>query len=160
MSLVLSYHFIVVYLCLPPAPTALESEVLLGDAARAAAEADVVKLRKEMAIASEVVASSASPVNIDELMLAKDTLQAQLNSERRRLQQLEHDHIELQQQEHTLRAKIASVVAAAVQKESEHAAVLAELRQQQQQWQATPKPHLTYQILLTTRHKSHTTSMT
>lgn len=110
--------------------------MLLGDAARAAAEADVVKLRKEMAIASAAVASSASPVNIDELVLAKETLQAQLNSERRRLQQLEHDHLELQQQEHMLQAKVASIVSSAVQKESEHAAALAELRQQQQQWQA------------------------
>jgi hypothetical protein len=109
--------------------TALESELLLGDAARAAAEADLVKMRKELATAVTATAASDS---VSELVSAKETLQAQLNSEKRRIQQLEHDVHQLQQHEQLLQSKIASISAAAAQKQIEHAAALADMRQQLQ----------------------------
>ncbi len=119
--------------------SALEAELLLGNAARAAAEGDVAKMRKELAAA---VAASAVTASVSELQLAKDTVQAQLDNERQRLQQLDRDYAQLQQQEQQLLAKIASMVAAEKMRESEHAAAIADLRQQiQQQQQQQQQQH-------------------
>ena len=118
--------------------SALEAELLLGNAARAAAEGDVAKMRKELAAA---VAASAVTASVSELQLAKDTVQAQLDNERQRLQQLDRDYAQLQQQEQQLLAKIASMVAAEKMRESEHAAAIADLRQQIQQQQQQQQQH-------------------
>jgi hypothetical protein len=99
----------------------------LGDAARASAEADVMKMRKELVAAAD---SSTATAQFREMRLSKETLQAQIDGERQRLQQLEHDHHQLQQQEHHLQVKIASIVEAAMKKDMEHAAALSELQQQ------------------------------
>lgn len=127
---------------LPPSPQytqtplicwpALEAELLLCDAARAAAEGDAGKMKKELAAASALSADIAS---VRELQLAKETMQMQLDGERLRLQQLEHDYNQLQQREMLLLVKNTSLVAADKQRESEHAAAIADLRQQQQQQQ-------------------------
>ncbi len=108
----------------PPSLLALEAELLLGDAARATAEADVVKMRKEFAAAAN---SSSATAQFREIQFAKQTLQAQLDGER---QQLEREVHHLQQQEHHLRLKIASMVETALKKDKEHAAALSELQQQ------------------------------
>ncbi len=86
-----------------------------------------------MAVTAAAAASSAASASVGELVLAKETLQVQLHSERKRLHQLDQDYHQLQQQEQLLQSKIASMVASAMQKESDHAAALAELRQQLQQ---------------------------
>ncbi len=117
------HHYLILSL------TALEAELLLGNAARASAEGDLAKLRKELAAAA---AASAVTANVSELQQAKDTLQVQLDSERRRLQQLDRDYVQLQQQEQLLLAKLASMVTAEKLKNNEHAAEIAELRQQLQ----------------------------
>jgi len=83
-----------------------------------------------MAVTAAAAASSAAFASVGELVLAKETLQVQLHSERKRLQQLDQDYHQMQQQEQLLQSKIASMVASAMQKESDHAAALAELRQQ------------------------------
>ncbi len=95
----------------------------------------MVKMRRELAAAATATALSAASDSVSELVSAKETLQAQLNSERRRIQQLDHDLHQLQQHEQLLQTKIASMAAAAAQKQIEHAAVLADLRRQQQQQQ-------------------------
>jgi uncharacterized coiled-coil protein SlyX len=115
---------------------ALEAELLLGNAARSAAEGDIAKLRKELAVAAAAAsAASAAKASVHELQLAMDSLQSQLDSERRRLQQLDHDYIQSQQQEQALLAKIASMLAAEKLRESEQATAISELRQQLQQQQ-------------------------
>jgi hypothetical protein len=106
----------------------------LCNAARTAAEGDFAKLKKELAATT---ALSAEISNVRELRLDKESLLKQLDGERLRLQTLEHEYNQLQQREHTLNVKIASTVAAEKQKELEHAAAIADLRQQllQQQQQ-------------------------
>ena len=72
-------------------------------------------------------------------MGAKEALHAQLEGERRRLQQLEHQHHQQQQLEQQLQGKVASLVAAAAEREREHGEVLVQMQQQFKQQQHAVK---------------------
>jgi hypothetical protein len=85
-----------------------------------------VKIRKELIVANSATAAAAAAAAAHgELLAAKESLQGQFESERQRLQQLELQHAQTQQ---LLQIKLASMAAAAIEREKEHAAVVAELQ--------------------------------